>query len=290
MDEQPDNQTDIEREAEPEGPRAGERLAEARQALQITVHEIAKELHLDDAKVEALERNEFEILGAPVFAKGHLKKYAQLVKVNSDDVLTDYYRLTRAVSMPPVISLRPRPRQELSPGPWIAVIVAIVVAVSAYWWITVRPAPTRVDVAPAIEEQAPAQTIIALPDAGETSADADAGSEPTAAQRAEPEAPVATPATPQSESAPSSGAGTNQLLLLVTYTGDCWTDISDATGRRLFFGLGKDGRTVELSGEAPFNALFGVADNVLLKVNGEDYPIPASGRRGDTARMVIAGD
>lgn len=291
MDEQSDNQTDVVREAEPEGPRAGERLSEARQALQISVHEIAKELHLDDAKVEALERNEFDVLGAPVFAKGHLKKYAQLVKVDPDDVLTDYYRLTRSVSIQPVISLRPRPRQELSPGPWIAVIVAIVVAVSAYWWITLRPAPTSVDVVPTVEEPAPGQAIILLPGADETPADADADSEPAPVQREEPATPAETAPSVQPETAPPSTAvGTTQLHLLVTYTGDCWTDISDATGRRLFFGLGKDGRTVELSGEAPFNALFGVADNVLLQVNGEDYPIPGSSRRGDTARMVIAGD
>ena len=37
----------------------------------------------------ALERNEFDVLGAPVFAKGYLRKYAQLVHVNSDDVLAE---------------------------------------------------------------------------------------------------------------------------------------------------------------------------------------------------------
>ena len=60
------------------GPLAGERLAVARRNQQITVLEIAKELHLDEHKVRALEQNDFDVLGAPVFAKGHLRKYAQL--------------------------------------------------------------------------------------------------------------------------------------------------------------------------------------------------------------------
>ncbi len=98
------------------GPLGGERLAEARRALQISVVEVAKELHLDEQKVRALEKNEFDILGAPVFAKGHLKKYANLVGVSVEDILSDYYRLNREVSMPPVVSSRPRPRQELTPG------------------------------------------------------------------------------------------------------------------------------------------------------------------------------
>jgi cytoskeleton protein RodZ len=121
-------------ESEPEGPLGGERLAEARRTQKIAVLDIAKELHLDEPKVRALERNEFETLGAPVFAKGHLRKYAHLVQVDEGDVMADYYQLTRAAGMPPLVSARPRPRREMSPGPWIAVIVVFIVVASAYWW------------------------------------------------------------------------------------------------------------------------------------------------------------
>ena len=85
-------------------------------------------------------------------------------------------------------------------------------------------------------------------------------------------------------------AETGQLRLLITYSGDCWTEITDATGRRLFFGLGSDGRTVELSGEAPFNVLFGNAEFVSLEVNGSEYDLSTAARRGRTARLTIAGN
>ena len=88
-----------------DGPVAGERLLEARHAQQISIDEIAKELHLDEYKVRALERNEFDVLGAPVFAKGYLKKYAQLVGVRADDVIADYYQLNRSASAPPVCAI-----------------------------------------------------------------------------------------------------------------------------------------------------------------------------------------
>lgn len=283
------------------GPMAGQRLAEARRALQISLHEIAKELHLDEAKVRALEANDFDVLGAPVFAKGHLRKYAQLVHVDIADVLADYYKLNRSSSAPPVVSSRPRPRQELSPGPWIAVIVVIVLAATAYWWFTSRPPETSASTASNLESPPAEQTPVSLPsdaeaedanDAAEDEvvADDSATLEPAAApDRAEPQAaaPVAVVAVPGAD-APTIAEG--QVRLLVTYTGDCWTEITDATGRRLFFGLGNDGRTVELSGTAPLNALFGDANNVSLEVNGSAFTIPASSRRGDTARVVIAGD
>ena len=81
------------------------------------------------------------MLGAPVFAKGYLKKYAQLVHIKAEDVLADYYRLNRAAEAPPVVSSRQRPRQELSPGPWITVIVVIVLIVTAYVWFARPEAP-----------------------------------------------------------------------------------------------------------------------------------------------------
>jgi ribosome-binding protein aMBF1 (putative translation factor) len=53
-----------------DGPVGGERLRAARRANDISVRDVAKELHLDEYKVRALEKNEFDVLGAPVFAKG----------------------------------------------------------------------------------------------------------------------------------------------------------------------------------------------------------------------------
>lgn len=267
---------------EPEGPIGGERLAEARREREITVLEIAKELHLDEYKVRALERNDFETLGAPVFAKGHLKKYAQLVAIDEADVLTDYYRLTRAAEIPPVVSIRRRPRKEMSPGPWIAVVVIIVVVVSAYWWFTSRPLDSPAPEPAAVEQ--PAE-----PEAGDDDAESPV---PAVDDTVAGEPPVDEPVSGQSRDATidlqPAAADDGQLRVVISYSGDCWTEISDATGRRLFFGLGSDGRTVELSGAQPFNALFGNADNVALEVDGSDFAIPASARRGRTARLTIS--
>ena len=78
-----------------------------------------------------------------------------------------------------------------------------------------------------------------------------------------------------------------QLHVALSFSGECWTEISDADGRRLFFDMGRSGRSVELSGKAPFAALFGNVENVDLQVNGNDYEIPALGQSGRTARFSI---
>lgn len=276
MSDETEKQADEAVETEAQGPRGGERLAEARREQQISVLEIAKELHLDEYKVRALEQNDFETIGAAVFAKGHLKKYSQLVGVDVADVLKDYYELTRSASMPPVVSSRPRPRREMSPGPWIAVIVVIVIVATAYWWLTSRP--VVVDVPAPAEEVLPQQQ--AAPD-----------EEAEQPEDVEPETPPAPEPEADPEPEPAEAAADDgELRLLVSYSGDCWTEITDASGSRLFFDLGKEGRTVELSGTPPFNVLFGNADNVSLQVNGADYSIGAAERRGRTARLTISGN
>lgn len=269
------------------GPLGGERLAEARRALQISVVEVAKELHLDEQKVRALEKNEFDILGAPVFAKGHLKKYANLVGVSVEDILSDYYRLNREVSMPPVVSSRPRPRQELTPGPWIAVIVVIVLAVTAYWWFT-RPAGPEPEAEQTLEPAPANEVPVEAPDEAEAAAD-DAAPEALPRVDPEPQPEPETTAVEAIEETASPGIIPGQMRLLLTYTGDCWTEITDASGRRLLFDLGKDGRTVELSGAEPFNVLFGNPGNVEVSVNGSAYELPPVTRPDRPMRLTISG-
>jgi cytoskeleton protein RodZ len=261
-----------------QGPLAGERLAEARREQQIAVIEIAKELHLDEYKVRALERNDFDVIGAPVFAKGHLRKYAQLVKVDEADVMADYYQLNRSSGAPPVIPTRSRPRQVMSPGPWVAVIVVILIAATGYWWFAVRETtsepPVTGEIAPLPQNSLPVdeQQTDTVDEADDAMTDEPAVSpEPAPAV----EAIVAT--------------DDSAMRLSITYLGDCWTEITDAGGRRLFFALGKEGRTVNLTGEAPFNVLFGDAANVSIEVDGRAFEIPAADRRGRTARLTITG-
>jgi cytoskeleton protein RodZ len=262
---------------ESQTPVGGERLAQARRKLQIPVIEIAKELHLDEYKVRALESNDFDVIGAPVFAKGHLRKYAQMVKVDEADVMADYYQLNRSSGAPPLVSKRPRPQKVVSPGPWAAAVVVIIAVASAYWWFTSRETPP---VRPVTGEIAP---LPQEPDAVAAETD-----EAAAIEQPEANEPAVEP-DPEPVAPPIAATDSFDLSLSVTYSGDCWTEITDASGRRLFFDLGKSGRTVNLTGEAPFNVLFGDAANVSLTVNGASFNIPAADRRGRTARLTITG-
>ena len=314
MSAEKDTPVDETPEAKADGPLGGERLAEARRAKQIRVLEIAKELHVEEAKIRALENNDFDVLGAPVFAKGHLKKYSQLVGVDHDDVLADYYRLTRSQEMPPVIVNRKKPRREVSPGPLMAAIAVVVLVALAYWMLVERPIVTPPVPGDATSSTAPEAALPPEPEPTADSAlvegsDADAGAdeagtdEDPAAEQTPEELPVQPAADEPEELAAEAeqqpppvvvetappAASENDVRLSVTFLGDCWTEITDASGRRLFFQLGRSGRTVNVSGPGPLSVLFGDVDNVDMRVNGEDFTIPAANRRGRTARLTISG-
>jgi len=273
MSEDQDKPVDEKPEREPEGPLGGERLAQARREQQISVLEVAKELHLDEPKVRALERNEFDVLGAPVFAKGHLRKYAQLVGVDPDDIFADYYKMTHTAELPPVVIGRSTVRQELSPGPWIAVIIVILVAVTSYWWFAIEsedgtPAPEQdsQSTSPAVSQPADDETIVVE------------------------EQPMLVADAVQAESLPvpePEPLADGQTRISLTFSGDCWTEISDATGQRLFFEMGRTGRNVDLTGTAPFAVLFGNVENVSVRVDDSDYPISPSTPGSRTARLTI---
>lgn len=278
------------------GPLAGQRLAEARKARDISIFDIAKELHLDEYKVQALEENKFDVLGAPVFAKGHLRKYAELVGVAIDDILADYYSLNRAVGAPPVVGApRKRPR-ELNLGPWVAAVTVLaVIAAAVYWWLGRPAAPSS----GATAVTAP-QTRLELPNP--VTEDVDAGMAAVTDEAPVDSAPATTPGEDVAEPAPaeaaapaaivdspppSGPASASQVRLTMTFAGDCWTEVSDASGARLFFDLGREGRTINVSGEPPLRVLFGNSENVTVAVDGRDYPISAAMRRGQTARLTI---
>lgn len=264
--------------AEPasEGPLGGERLAAARREQQISVHEISKELHLDEAKVKALEANEFDVLGAAVFAKGHMRKYAELVGVDPDDVLADYYKMTHTADLPPVISRRPKIRREISPGPWIAAFIVIIALALAYWWFMLRPSAPVIETAPATPPATDAAESTLARDDAQSVVEA-------AATHAEPTAEIA---LAEAEPAPADDGLTRVSL---DFSGDCWTEITDASGQRLFFEMGREGRSVELSGTAPFDVLFGNAENVRVRVNGNDYAVSPANPGSRTARLTILG-
>lgn len=66
-------------------PTAGQILKSAREAKEISADRLARALNLDVPAVRAIESDRYAVIGAPVFVRGHLRKYAQLVDISADE-------------------------------------------------------------------------------------------------------------------------------------------------------------------------------------------------------------
>ena len=114
-------------------PMPGELLSAAREKKSWTTGRVAQELNLDENVIEAMEANRFSDLGAPVFARGHLRKYARLVDLEPTTVLEAYVGIEGIENAPPVVAASGLTTRTQSRGGDYGrfVIIALVVLAAA---------------------------------------------------------------------------------------------------------------------------------------------------------------
>ena len=139
--------------------------------------------------------------------------------------------------------------------------------------------------APVAAEAAPEQDTTAapvLPVAPLTSGAAPAPvAQAAVAPAATPATPAAAPAAPAA-TAPVAGAG----KVALQFTADCWTQVTDGTGKVLFGGLKRKGENLELSGKPPLTLRLGYARGAQVTYNGQPVDV-APFTSGETARLKL---
>jgi cytoskeleton protein RodZ len=258
----------------------GGMLRAERERRGYSVQHAAEEMHLDTRVIEALEANRFEALGAPVYARGHLRKYATILGLSPATVLARYEALGGVPADPTPIPtalatpVRVVERRRTSKLPlWIAAAIAIVAGLA---WLVFELLQNR-------EANSATTSEVAAP----TVAQQPVPSEPTtvsepAARAAVPAAPATSPSTP---SRPTAG----EVRLRLEFTEPSWAEIYDASGKRLMFDMGTPGRVRTVAGAAPLRVNLGLASAVNAQV--DDRPIVIPRRAGkDGAKFLIEAD
>jgi cytoskeleton protein RodZ len=95
-------------------------------------------------------------------------------------------------------------------------------------------------------------------------------------------APVAPTASAPTTTAPVAGQGQVQLQ----FTADCWTQVTDGTGKVLLSGLKRKGDSVSVSGKPPFAVRLGFARGAQVSYNGQAVDV-APFTSGETARLKL---
>ncbi len=275
-------------EVKSDGPGPGQRLRTAREARRLSLEQVAESLHLDEAIVVALEQERFEALGAPVYVRGHLKAYAALLGLPPNEVLGEYRGATPTPA--PALPAARTTAFTVNPTLWGGAALTILLGLLLGIYLLLGDDSVTVDVDARNSDAAkPAPVSVQAVDTESAPPAVESVPEPALQTKAEPapmRAPPATARVPAAAPAPRPAA---TMRLGLRFNQESWVEISDAN-RRLLFGLQREGRARQLTGEPPFNLLIGNAEGVELTVNDEPYDVPAAGLRGKVARFEITGD
>jgi len=118
----------------------GPRLKAERERRGLSSQKAADELHLDGWIIDALEAEDYQRIGPSVYAKGHLKRYADLLGLPPAEIMAGYDSRAQAprAPAPQPVTVRVRtdePAAGALPWPQIAGgAIAVLLAVGLFWW------------------------------------------------------------------------------------------------------------------------------------------------------------
>jgi len=285
----------------------GPRLKTERERRGLSSQKAADELHLDGWVIDALEADDYRRIGPSVYAKGHLKRYAELLGLPSEEIVAAY----ESRSQPPRPTAAPQPANvrlradalAMADLPWpsIAGSVAVLLLIAGVlWW---KPwhqrgaGPAARETLAANPSAAPAEgaTDSAVAGTGVTSAAAaprtSPATEPLQTPSLASSLPLAAPSTRTlSSSKPDAMAGMGRARLRLSFSADSWVDVHDAAGRRVFAGNGRANSVKTIAGVAPMRVYLGSASGVQLEINNRAVAIGPQFWAGDVARFEAGAD
>ena len=278
---------------------AGARLAQARERLGLSQEQVADKLKLDTHTVVALEAGDYRVIGAAVFVRGVLRRYAQLVGDSPAEIEALYARQPGSSLAPDLARIavhsdrRRQPRKAIGLWPFAAAVLLLCVA-GAWWWSSHRRAPAAGESSTEVVE-VPGTAAPAAPTAQPPLAEA-AGS--ALVSPAATTAPGTTGSAAPSPAVPTADAEAAALAaklaalprrhLTLRVNDESWVEVYDARGMRLQFGFAHAGVTKELTGAPPFRLVLGNANAVEVMLEGAALSLPAA-TPGARLRLSVNG-
>ena len=288
----------------------GARLKAERERRGLSAQKAADEMHLDRWVIDALEADDYTRIGASVYAKGHLKKYAALLGLPVAEILAGYesrgQEPSEPASPPPSVLRASRtdaPAHSLSPAQIAGFAAAGVLLLGVLLW---RPWHHRIKVPvsnppTAAAPVSPDKAIEGGVSLSATSSPAMARDTPAAATTvgtvptgaAAPIVPAPTNAAAAGVRTPATSdtvPGAGRARLRLSFSSDSWVDVHDATGRRTFAGAGQANSVKTITGMAPMRVYLGFGSGVQLEINDRAVAIGPQFFAGDVARFEAGAD
>ncbi|MBO9768652.1 MULTISPECIES: helix-turn-helix domain-containing protein [Xanthomonas] len=259
----------------------GQHLREAREAAGLSVDEVAGKLRMPARVVHALEQEDWQRLGAPVFVRGQLRSYARLLQVDLEPLL-------RQATIAPIEPVKlvshthtPRARRILESTARKAMYVVITGVFAVPVWYATRSH---------LDGKAPSTVSLdSMPESAKSAAPGNPATQPAAAPREQPAPYIAsmTP-VPRAAQAPAAAVAPGGSLSL-SFSGDSWVQILAPDGSAVEKALIRAGEQRTYSPGQVGRIVLGNASAVQVQQGGSIVDVKPF-QRANVARFAVSSD
>jgi cytoskeleton protein RodZ len=253
----------------------GEELARARAALGFSVADVAQQLKFASRQIEALEQGRFGELPTGTFARGMVRAYARLLKLDAEPLVQRIAAQTATPDNAAAVASVRRPipitdsaRRTNLIYAALSLAILVVIAGVVFEWQRERAGAAKLTFVPAAAQapQQPAQAPVQSVQEPERTTMASAVATPNLAPMSQPEAPASAAARPVS---PQAAGGSKRISMKFERTS--WVEIRGGDGKVLTSQLNAGGTEQTVEGRPPFALVIGNAQHVRLSY--DDRPI-----------------
>jgi cytoskeleton protein RodZ len=272
----------------------GAQLRQAREAQGLAIDDVALQLKFAPRQIESLEHERFDRLPGPTIARGMVRNYARLLKLDPEPLIRRMGPQAEAAPDPELIAERFRQEVPFSDSgkrstlvyAGFSIALLVLVGALAYEWQQQKATPQFV--APARERAPePAQTASVAPPAPVA---VEPAPPPVQVPVTEPKkpAPVAVEKKPEAEKLATAektlAPGEHRIVFRTE--GEAWLEVKDGAGRLLISSLNPAGTERTLRGQPPFEIVIGNASSVRMTYDGKPVDLRPH-TRVEVARFTL---
>ncbi len=255
----------------------GERLRQTRIRAGLTPSEVGSQLKMPTYAIEALEREDWARIGAPVFIRGQLRSYARLLGLPADAIVESLSMPADApVELVPQ-TYTPRMQRVAEQTKMRLVYVVLTAAIAVPVWLATRSHLDSAIDTVSLDADAP----LALPQPGASSAVRTSDGDTASAAQAAPLVASITPPMPQ--------RAASNADLSVTFSGESWVRVSAPDGTVIEQALVQPGQQRVFKPGQLGKAVLGNAQVVSMQYRGQAIDLTPY-IRANVLRFTVSSD
>ncbi|MFC3533802.1 helix-turn-helix domain-containing protein [Vogesella facilis] len=267
----------------------GQQLRSAREAQGLSLLDVVDRLKLSPRQLEAIEAGQFDRLPGVTFVRGFVRNYARFLELDSSGLMALLDEQFPPVKLEPaaVATAAPAAPQSGSGKGWLWLLPLLLAGGVAGWWqFSQQPAASSEPQALPLEmATASAPLAEASVPLSEVQLDASAvQAAPLPASAPAVVAPVVAAAKAVASAPVAAAAGEKSVRL--TTRQESWVTVTDASGKKLIYGLLPAGSDKQANGVPPFKLTIGNAAQVELSYDGAAVDLKSK-IRGTTAKLEL---